>query len=125
MLVLPSITGQIIYSPSLCRAHPNIAHLLYDLLPIQCKQCGIRFANDSAGKQDMQDHLDMHFRQNCKANQNIGHGHSRSWFVTLEVCDFFLTLTITFTNKDNRIGHRTLSLMLKGIPTTKKLAIEP
>jgi pre-mRNA cleavage complex 2 protein Pcf11 len=28
----------------------------------------------------MQDHLDMHFRQNRKANQNIGRGHSRSWF---------------------------------------------
>ena len=33
----------------------------------------------------MEDHLDMHFRQNRKANQNMGRGHSRSWFVTLEV----------------------------------------
>ena len=29
----------------------------------------------------MEDHLDMHFRQNCKANQNIARGHSRSWFI--------------------------------------------
>jgi len=34
----------------------------------------------------MENHLDMHFRQNRKANQNIGRGHSRSWFVGVEVC---------------------------------------
>lgn len=28
----------------------------------------------------------MHFRQNRKANQNLGRGHSRSWFVGVEVC---------------------------------------
>ena len=33
----------------------------------------------------MDDHLDMHFRQNRKANQNIGRGHSRSWFIGIEV----------------------------------------
>jgi hypothetical protein len=32
----------------------------------------------------MDDHLEMHFRQNCKANQNIGRGHSRSWFIGIE-----------------------------------------
>jgi len=32
----------------------------------------------------MQDHLDMHFRQNRKANQNIGRGHSRSWFIGVD-----------------------------------------
>ncbi|KZP20967.1 hypothetical protein FIBSPDRAFT_741406, partial [Athelia psychrophila] len=30
------------------------------------------------------DHLDMHFCQNRKANQNIGRGHSRSWFISVE-----------------------------------------
>lgn len=33
----------------------------------------------------MEDHLDMHFRQNRKASQNVGRGHSRSWFVGVEV----------------------------------------
>ena len=33
----------------------------------------------------MDDHLDIHFRQNRKANQNIGRGHSRSWFIGIEV----------------------------------------
>ncbi|KAG0709743.1 hypothetical protein DFH29DRAFT_885631 [Suillus ampliporus] len=66
------------------RKRPNVDHLLYDRLPIQCKQCGIRFTDDTLGKKEMEDHLDMHFRQNRKANQNIGRGHSRSWFVDLD-----------------------------------------
>jgi len=33
----------------------------------------------------MQEHLDMHFRQNRKASQNVGRGHSRSWFLGAEV----------------------------------------
>ncbi|KAG1901129.1 uncharacterized protein F5891DRAFT_936818, partial [Suillus fuscotomentosus] len=51
----------------------------------QCKQCGVRFLDDTLGKKEMEDHLYMHFRQNCKANQSLGHGHSRSWFVDLDV----------------------------------------
>jgi hypothetical protein len=33
----------------------------------------------------MEEHLDMHFRQNRKATQNVGRGHSRSWFISVEV----------------------------------------
>jgi pre-mRNA cleavage complex 2 protein Pcf11 len=67
------------------RKRPQIFQFLYDQLPMQCKQCGIRFADSVAGKKKMQDHLDMHFRQNRKANQSVGRGHSRSWFVDVEV----------------------------------------
>ena len=70
--------------------HPYHTHYnKSDRLPIQCKQCDIRFADDSAEKLDMQNHLDMHFRQNHKANQNMGCGHSCNWFVTLEVHNIF------------------------------------
>ena len=31
----------------------------------------------------------MHFRQNRKANENLGRGHSRSWFVGLDVRLYF------------------------------------
>lgn len=67
------------------RMHSPIRDLLYSKLSSQCKQCGIRFADTPAGKDSMQEHLDMHFRQNRKANQNLGRGHSRSWFVAVEV----------------------------------------
>jgi pre-mRNA cleavage complex 2 protein Pcf11 len=67
------------------RTTPRIIEFLYDRLSSQCKQCGIRFPDTDEGKKTMDDHLDMHFRQNRKANQNIGRGHSRSWFVGIEV----------------------------------------
>lgn len=72
-------------TPRQCRTRPEIIHFLYDRLPVQCKQCGIRFADSTSGKKDMQDHLDMHFRQNRKANQNIGRRHGHGWFVGVEV----------------------------------------
>ena len=67
------------------RHRPNIVHFLYDRMPIQCKQCGLRFSDTAQGKKAMQEHLDMHFRQNRKASQSVGRGHSRSWFLGTEV----------------------------------------
>ncbi|KAF7969796.1 hypothetical protein HWV62_25973 [Athelia sp. TMB] len=49
-------------STSMTKTRPNIVHFLYDRLSVQCKQCGIRFAESTSGKKDMQDHLAMHFR---------------------------------------------------------------
>ena len=57
----------------------------------------------------MEDHLDMHFRQNRKANQNMGRGHSRSWFVTLEVrnisrpCLLLSLTTVSGLDTEHRI----------------------
>jgi len=68
----------------LAKTRPRIIEFLYDRLSSQCKQCGIRFPDTKLGKKTMDDHLDMHFRQNRKANQNIGRGHSRSWFIGIE-----------------------------------------
>ena len=41
----------------------------------------------------MQEHLDMHFRQNRKASQNVGRGHSRSWFLGTEVSNTRLEIS--------------------------------
>lgn len=73
------------YSWLISRTSPPISVLLYEQLGAQCKQCGLRFLDTVDGKKALEDHLDMHFRQNVKANQNIGRGHSRSWFVGVEV----------------------------------------
>ena len=54
-------------------------------MPVQCKQCGLRFSDTAQAKGAMQEHLDMHFRQNRKASQSVGRGHSRSWFLGAEV----------------------------------------
>ncbi|TFK43432.1 hypothetical protein BDQ12DRAFT_674975 [Crucibulum laeve] len=71
-------------SSEITRTRPRIVELLYGRLSNQCKQCGVRFADSDISKKTMEDHLDMHFRQNRKATQNIGRGHSRSWFVGIE-----------------------------------------
>ena len=48
----------------------------------------MRFPAVDHGKQLLRDHLDNHFRQNVKANENIGRGTSRSWFVGRKVRPF-------------------------------------
>uniref|UniRef100_A0A8H8CJU9 CID domain-containing protein n=1 Tax=Psilocybe cubensis TaxID=181762 RepID=A0A8H8CJU9_PSICU len=61
-----------------------IVELLYEQQGLQCKQCGIRFPDTKLGKRRQDDHLDMHFRQNRKASDDLGRGHSRSWFTSVE-----------------------------------------
>jgi len=93
-------------SAGITKTRPEIVHFLYDRLPVQCKQCGIRFADNFVGKKEMQDHLDMHFRQNRKANQNIGRGHSRSWFIGVE--DWIHDTSVDVKGKGTD-GHRPLN----------------
>ncbi|KAF8165246.1 hypothetical protein B0H34DRAFT_688435 [Crassisporium funariophilum] len=71
-------------SVDLAKTRPMIVEFLYNRLDLQCKQCGIRFPDTILGKKNLEGHLDMHFRQNRKANQNMGRGHSRSWFIGIE-----------------------------------------
>ena len=80
------------------RTRPQIVDFLYHRLSSQCKQCGVRFSGTPAGKKEMNDHLDMHFRQNRKADQNIGRGHSRSWFTGIEVSLIYHSSYKTITN---------------------------
>ncbi|KII95071.1 hypothetical protein PLICRDRAFT_33902 [Plicaturopsis crispa FD-325 SS-3] len=94
-------------STDITKKRPPIVHFLFDRLPIQCKQCGIRFADTSEGKKDMEGHLDMHFRQNRKANQNIGRGHSRSWFVGLD--DWIHDTSADVKGKGRADGSRPLN----------------
>lgn len=75
------------YLSAIVRAKPRIVDYLYDRQISQCKQCGVRFADTKLGKKQMDDHLDMHFRQNSKLDQ--GRGQSRSWFISLDVCNMF------------------------------------
>lgn len=45
----------------------------------------------------MQEHLDMHFRQNRKASQSAGRGHSRSWFLGAEVSSAIVLYGLSLT----------------------------
>jgi len=71
------------YLSTVVRTKPRVVDYLYDRQASQCKQCGVRFADTTLGKKQMDDHLDMHFRQNSKLEQ--GRGQSRSWYISLDV----------------------------------------
>ncbi|KIO12700.1 hypothetical protein M404DRAFT_993682 [Pisolithus tinctorius Marx 270] len=88
----------------------SVVDLLYNRLPVQCKQCGLRFSHDACGKKQMDDHLDMHFKQNSGVGQNVGRGHSRCWFVSLE--DWTRQGTIDVKGKGRVDGPRSLSKKL-------------
>ncbi|RDB22818.1 Uncharacterized protein C4G9.04c [Hypsizygus marmoreus] len=94
-------------SSDITKKRPQIVEFLYDQLSAQCKQCGIRFADTIIGKKSMEDHLDMHFRQNRKANQNVGRGHSRSWFIGVE--DWVHDLSVDAKGKGRADGPRRLN----------------
>jgi pre-mRNA cleavage complex 2 protein Pcf11 len=64
--------------------HVPVPDLLYDYLSLQCQQCGIRYPDTTLGKKQLEDHLDLHFKQNRKLNQSLGRGHDRSWFTNVE-----------------------------------------
>ncbi|KAF9514172.1 hypothetical protein BS47DRAFT_901369 [Hydnum rufescens UP504] len=68
-------------STGLQRPQPNIISMMYERLPLKCKQCATRFSDDEVGSKARDDHLDLHFRQNRRASQTVGRGHCRSWFV--------------------------------------------
>ncbi|KAF8621585.1 hypothetical protein AX15_007610 [Amanita polypyramis BW_CC] len=91
-------------SLDITRKRPDIVDFLYGQLTTQCKQCGVRFADIIIGKKMMEGHLDMHFRQNRKATQNVGRGHSRSWFVSIE--DWLHDLPKDVKGKSREDGSR-------------------
>ena len=75
--------------------------MLYEQMPLQCKQCALRFHDDARGKTQMQDHLDAHFRQNRRAKESVGRGHSRSWFISIQV-----SLVPDCIDEDGAHSHR-------------------
>ncbi|CAG8784429.1 43389_t:CDS:2, partial [Gigaspora margarita] len=66
------------------RKRDGVTAILYDALPLQCKQCGFRYARDEGGKAKMDAHLDWHFRQNRRMKEKAKKAQSRSWFVSEE-----------------------------------------
>ncbi|KAL1748542.1 hypothetical protein HDZ31DRAFT_29432 [Schizophyllum fasciatum] len=61
-----------------------LGQLLFENLPVLCRQCAQRFCNSSEGREAHQQHLDMHFRQNRHLQSHEGRGFSRSSYVDRE-----------------------------------------
>nr|KAJ3422484.1 hypothetical protein HK105_007863 [Polyrhizophydium stewartii] len=65
----------------LTRFHPSAVFALYEAMPLQCKQCGLRFPKAFDGGSRMDAHLDWHFRQNKRALERGKRTLSRDWYV--------------------------------------------
>lgn len=61
---------------------PGAIEQLYSALPLQCKQCGLRFSE--SGQSKMAAHLDAHFRHNRQKKEISKRKLSRSWFVNVD-----------------------------------------
>ncbi|KAJ8326589.1 mRNA 3' end processing factor, variant 2 [Batrachochytrium dendrobatidis] len=64
--------------------HPNAVYSLYDGLPLQCKQCALRYAKLPNGDQRMAAHLDWHFRQNRRLRESSKRTISRDWYTSVD-----------------------------------------
>jgi hypothetical protein len=65
------------------KTYPNISHHIYERNQLQCKQCGIRFETLPNGKDELEKHLDWHFRQK-KRQRERKQGYSRDWYHSVE-----------------------------------------
>jgi len=109
-------------STGIMKHRPVISQFLYEQLPSQCKQCGIRFADSPLGKRQMEEHLDMHFRQNRKAGQTTGRGHSRGWFIGIE--DWIHDSSTDVKGKGRAYGSRPLNAKAAAAAEAAKLDAE-
>jgi hypothetical protein len=64
-------------------SYPNIFYHIYERNQLQCKQCGIRFETLPDGKNELEKHLDWHFRQK-KRQRERKQGYSRDWYHSVD-----------------------------------------
>lgn len=68
------------------RPRPHALAVLYlQLLPLQCRQCGLRQPESRTGKRKMDEHLDWHFVHKRRMREAAGRASGRSWFTSEEV----------------------------------------
>lgn len=68
--------------------------MLYDALPLQCKQCGARYLDSAMGKKAMDAHLDWHFKHK-KRLREATRKQTRSWFASEDVSLWLLLLVVS------------------------------
>lgn len=61
------------------RKHDNAHFALYEGLPRQCKNCGLRFADSTEGEKNLEAHLDAHFRRNVRLKDRARRVIARVW----------------------------------------------
>lgn len=81
-----SCSPSVVRLPSDSRSYrPDAPSFIYGRLPLQCKQCGLRFFDSRRGKQMMDVHLDWHFTHKRRIREGAGRTQGRSWAALEEV----------------------------------------
>jgi hypothetical protein len=81
------------------RPRPHALAVLYlQLLPLQCRQCGLRQPDSRTGKRKMDEHLDWHFVHKRRMREAAGRASGRSWFTSEEVRSRQLFRDVVFSS---------------------------
>ncbi|KAJ1988674.1 mRNA 3' end processing factor [Coemansia spiralis] len=67
---------------SITRIRPGIYDILYAGYPNLCSQCGWRVADNAQGNEEMQKHMDWHFRRNMRSQDDrVRRAAARGWYI--------------------------------------------
>ena len=67
-------------SADLLKPFPGLHEILYADLPLQCKNCALRFPETPEGQARLTAHLDSHFRRNMRLKERSKRVLARDWF---------------------------------------------
>ncbi|KAI9298325.1 hypothetical protein K502DRAFT_322847 [Neoconidiobolus thromboides FSU 785] len=62
--------------------HKGAEKVLYFDQTLQCKQCGIRYPESQESQEELDIHMDWHFRLNRNRKERAKKAHSRTWYST-------------------------------------------
>lgn len=67
-------------STDLLKSIPRLHEILYAEMPLQCKNCALRFPDTEDGQSRLTVHLDSHFRRNMRLKERSKRVLARDWF---------------------------------------------
>lgn len=76
-----------LHNSEIVRYRPGSSALLYEAMPLRCKQCGNRYLDCPLGKERLDKDLDRHLRITRRYTEGVGAQRAvgRSWFTDEEV----------------------------------------
>ena len=91
----------------IARYRPGSHALLYDAMPLRCKQCGSRYLDCPLGKDRLDKDLDRHLRISRRYTEGTGAQRvvGRSWFVEEEVRQVAVLQTAGLKSQLDRNGY--------------------
>lgn len=69
-------------SSAMLQSRPELIHMLYGSMPLQCYQCGQRWRDTPADRAAKDEHLDWHFKTNKRLREHAVRAQSRALYLT-------------------------------------------